>query len=187
MKVFHKKPSIFCKCGKQLLKQIWWWWPNFIWDSFDFTDPICRKIIYSAQNRKVEHPHQRIISFQNREGEHHHRIKHKHIWITINAKFHLQQTILIFWPNLPKKDREKRIIEIIFQLPWNLLFFLKILCNEFAYLFPSLKIMFENSTKFRMTHLKISVVLNATKTIFFCCCFCYIWSRIYFEYMSVFY
>lgn len=33
-------------------------------------------------------------------------------------------------------------------------FFKKILFNEFAYLFHSLKIMFENSTKFRMTHLK---------------------------------
>ena len=40
-------------------------------------------------------------SYQNRAYEHHHRIQH--IWISLDTKFHLNQTILPFWTKFPQK------------------------------------------------------------------------------------
>ena len=42
------------------------------------------------------------ISLLNRTNERHHRIQQ--IWINLGTKFHLKQTILIFWPNLAKNS-----------------------------------------------------------------------------------
>ena len=40
-------------------------------------------------------------TYQNRAYEHHHRIQH--IWISLDTKFHLNQTILPFWTKFPQK------------------------------------------------------------------------------------
>ena len=55
-------------------------------NNFEFLDQICPRKIFMVKNRKIEHHHWILL-----------------IQISLGTKFQLKLTILIFWPDLPKK------------------------------------------------------------------------------------
>ena len=80
-----------------LNRQFWFFWTNLL-----------KKGIFSVQNRKIKH---------------HYRIKH--IWFSLDAKFHVKQIILMFLDKYAKKCRtniayrKQPSYSKIFHLPWN--------------------------------------------------------------------
>ena len=58
----------------------------FVSSNFEFLDEICPRKIFMVKNRKIEHHHWIPL-----------------IQISLGTKFQLKLTILIFWPDLPKK------------------------------------------------------------------------------------
>ena len=64
----------------------WSFLSNLTLNNFEFLDQICPRKILMVKNRKIEH---------------HHFIPH--IQVSLGTKFQLKLTILIFWPDLPKK------------------------------------------------------------------------------------
>ena len=74
-------------------------WTN----NFEFLDQICPRKIFIVRNRKIEHHH--CIPL---------------IQISLGTKFQLKLTILIFWPDLPKKGfsglKQKKWTRCIFYI-----------------------------------------------------------------------
>ena len=70
----------------RIFKLVSWYQISALTDNFDFLDQICPKRVFLVKNRKSEHHHWIPL-----------------IQISLGTKFQLKLTILIFWPDLPKK------------------------------------------------------------------------------------
>ena len=89
------------------------------------------------------------------KAEFQHRVQHAQI--ILEAKFHFEKAILNFGQNYSKEVEKTLLITLVFQ---NFPSCHKILFQKFTHL-DSLKMIFENNVKVRVTHFNVSVDVNA--------------------------
>ena len=89
------------------------------------------------------------------KAEFQHRVQHAQI--ILEAKFHFEKAILNFGQNYSKEVEKTLLITLVFQ---NFPSRHRILFQKFTHL-DSLKMIFENNVKVRVTHFNVSVDVNA--------------------------
>ena len=89
------------------------------------------------------------------KAEFQHRVQHAQI--ILEAKFHFEKAIVNFGQNYSKEVEKTLLITLVFQ---NFPSCHKILFQKFTHL-DSLKMIFENNVKIRVTHFNVSVDVNA--------------------------